>query len=53
MFLELGVGFNTPSFIRILFERMANTHPDASLICSNKDDVRSFVPDVDIIRMPT
>jgi hypothetical protein len=38
--LEMGVGFNTPVIIRWPFERVAATHPRASLLRVNLDDAR-------------
>lgn len=37
LFLEFGVGFNTPSIIRYPFERMVYEHPNAQMIRFNKD----------------
>lgn len=37
VFLELGVGFNTPGVIRFPFERMTYRHPRATLIRLNRD----------------
>lgn len=37
VFLEFGVGFNTPSIIRYPFERMTYQHKNCSLIRFNKD----------------
>ena len=37
VFLELGVGFNTPVIIRYPFEQMTYDNPDATLIRLNKD----------------
>ena len=37
VFLELGVGFNTPSIIRYPFEGMTYRNPQATLIRINKD----------------
>ncbi len=38
VFLELGVGFNTPGIIRFPFETMVNDNPDALLIRLNRDN---------------
>lgn len=38
--LELGVGFNTPGIIRWPFERIAEEHPNASLVRINLQDAR-------------
>lgn len=35
--LELGVGYNTPTIIKIPFERIAAEHPNATLVRMNKD----------------
>ena len=35
--LEYGVGFNTPTIIRLPFEKMAASFPDTTLIRANKD----------------
>ncbi len=40
VFLELGVGFNTPGIIRLPFEQMTTMLPNATLIRINRDDVR-------------
>ena len=37
VFLELGVGFNTPAIIRYPFEQMTFENSDATLIRLNKD----------------
>ena len=37
VFLEIGVGFNTPSIIRYPFEQMTYDNTDATLIRLNKD----------------
>ncbi|MNP56926.1 hypothetical protein D3C76_1516940 [compost metagenome] len=37
MFIELGVGFNTPGIIRYPFEKMVYDNPNATLIRINKD----------------
>jgi NAD-dependent SIR2 family protein deacetylase len=37
VFMELGVGFNTPGIIRYPFERMTYQNPNASLIRLNRD----------------
>lgn len=37
VFMELGVGFNTPGIIRYPFERMTYQNPNATLIRLNKD----------------
>lgn len=36
VFLELGVGFNTPAIIRLPFEKMVFQHPEARLVRLNK-----------------
>ncbi|HEL1950191.1 TPA: Sir2 silent information regulator family NAD-dependent deacetylase [Streptococcus suis] len=38
VFLELGVGFNTPTIIKFPFERLNQTLPNASLIRLNLED---------------
>ncbi len=40
IFLELGVGFNTPGIIRIPFEQMTKALPNATLVRINTTDVR-------------
>jgi NAD-dependent SIR2 family protein deacetylase len=35
--LELGVGYNTPTIIKIPFERITAQHPNATLVRMNKD----------------
>ncbi len=42
VFLELGVGFNTPGIIRFPFEQMAGMLPKATLVRINRDDVRTM-----------
>ena len=37
VFMELGVGFNTPGIIRYPFEQMTYVNPDATIIRLNKD----------------
>lgn len=37
VFLELGVGFNTPTIIRYPFEQMTYNYPNATLIRLNRD----------------
>ena len=37
VFLEIGVGFNTPGIIRYPFEQMTYDNSDATLIRLNKD----------------
>jgi len=37
VFMELGVGFNTPSIIRYPFEQMTYVNPNATLIRLNRD----------------
>ena len=39
VFLELGVGYNTPGIIRFPFESMVHDNPDALLIRINRDHV--------------
>jgi NAD-dependent SIR2 family protein deacetylase len=39
VFLELGVGFNTPGIIRFPFEEMVRNNPKAFLIRLNRDDL--------------
>ena len=38
VFMELGVGYNTPGIIRYPFERMTSQNPQAILIRLNRDD---------------
>lgn len=37
VFLELGVGFNTPTIIRYPFEQMTYNNPNTTLIRLNRD----------------
>jgi len=37
LFLEIGVGFNTPSIIRWPFEDMAQRYPNAKMIRMNRE----------------
>jgi NAD-dependent SIR2 family protein deacetylase len=39
VFLELGVGFNTPGIIRFPFEAMVRNNRDAMLLRLNRDDI--------------
>jgi len=41
LFLELGVGYNTPGIIRFPFETMVHNNPDALLIRINRDHPES------------
>ncbi len=41
--LELGVGFNTPTIIRLPFERLTKNHPNITLIRLNRS--KAVVPD--------
>lgn len=41
-FLELGVGYNTPTIIRFPFEKLTAVLPQAKLIRVNRDDVIGF-----------
>lgn len=43
LFLELGVGFNTPVIIKYPFWQMAAKNPDAVYACVNHGE--AFVPD--------
>lgn len=42
VFLELGVGYNTPTIIRYPFEKMTAVFPKANLIRLNRDDLEGF-----------
>ena len=42
LFLELGVGYNTPSIIKFPFWQMTNNFKDAFYICINDKD--SYIP---------
>lgn len=42
VFLELGVGYNTPTIIRYPFEKMTAVFPKAHLIRLNRDDLEGF-----------
>jgi len=42
VFLELGVGFNTPGIIRFPFEAMIRNNPNAFLIRLNRDDLNGM-----------
>jgi NAD-dependent SIR2 family protein deacetylase len=46
VFLELGVGFNTPGIIRFPFERLVQANPNAVLIRINRDHPRGL-PDIE------
>ena len=38
MFLELGVGYNTPGIIKYPFWQMTNAYPYASYVCLNRGE---------------
>ncbi|MFI3326482.1 MAG: Sir2 silent information regulator family NAD-dependent deacetylase [Clostridia bacterium] len=40
VFLELGIGYNTPSIIKYPFWQMTHGHKNANFICINYDDIR-------------
>ncbi|TCP91291.1 NAD-dependent SIR2 family protein deacetylase [Cricetibacter osteomyelitidis] len=42
VFLELGVGYNTPTIIRYPFEQMTFRNPQATLIRFNRDEPNGF-----------
>jgi NAD-dependent SIR2 family protein deacetylase len=42
VFLELGVGFNTPGIIRFPFEQMVRKNPNTVLIRLNRDDLKGL-----------
>ena len=42
VFLELGVGYNTPTIIRYPFEKVTAVFPKAHLIRLNRDDLEGF-----------
>lgn len=42
VFLELGVGYNTPTIIRYPFEQMTFNNPNATLIRLNRDEAMGF-----------
>ncbi len=43
LFLELGVGYNTPGIIKYPFWQMCYQNPDATYVCMNLND--TFAPD--------
>ena len=47
VFLELGVGYNTPTIIRYPFEKMTAVLPQAQLIRVNRDHVEGFAENAD------
>jgi NAD-dependent SIR2 family protein deacetylase len=47
VFLELGVGYNTPGIIRYPFERLTYQNPDARLVRFNKDFPDGMLENVD------
>jgi hypothetical protein len=49
VFLELGVGFNTPGIIRYPFERIAAANPDAMLIRVNQENAEASYTDLNNI----
>ncbi|MTD25892.1 Sir2 silent information regulator family NAD-dependent deacetylase [Erwinia sp. J316] len=42
VYLELGVGYNTPGIIRYPFEKMTYDNPDATLVRINRDEPQGF-----------
>lgn len=42
VYLELGVGWNTPGIVRLPFEQMTNNNPRATLIRLNRDQAEGF-----------
>lgn len=42
VFLELGIGYNTPAIIRYPFEQMTCHNPNATLIRLNRDNPKGF-----------
>ena len=44
LFLEFGVGYNTPAIIRFPFERMAAEFPNTSLVRFNRDFPQLMTP---------
>ena len=49
VFLELGVGFDTPGIIRYPFERIAAANPDAMLIRVNQENAEASYTDLNNI----
>lgn len=47
VYLEFGVGYNTPGIIRYPFEQMTNRNPNANLIRFNKDYPNGVTENVD------
>lgn len=47
VFIELGVGYNTPGIIRYPFEAMVHTNPDAILIRLNRDHFDGMAENID------
>ena len=43
LFLELGVGYNTPGIIKVPFMQMTYRFNDAIYVCINKGD--NYIPD--------
>jgi len=40
LYLEIGVGWNTPGIIKLNFWNRVNDNPNAAYVCLNRDDVR-------------
>ena len=49
VFLELGVGFNTPVIIRYPFEQMVSKNSNCTLVRINLNDITSFKDEGKII----
>jgi len=47
LFLELGVGYNTPGIIRYPFEAMVHKNPDANLIRLNRDHLNGMAENIE------
>ena len=43
LFIELGVGYNTPGIIKYPFWKMTNTFPKAAYVCLNQGE--AYVPE--------
>lgn len=48
VFLELGVGFNTPGIIRYPFENMVHNNPNAFLIRLNRDHINGMSENLEV-----
>ncbi|MDP0318188.1 hypothetical protein Q7Z28_08500 [Glaesserella parasuis] len=51
VYLELGIGFNTPTIIRYPFEQMTYRNPQATLIRLNRDHPEGFAETAEFLAL--